>query len=51
MVRPRRRCEDAVDEDAKEILKVHTWRRIATDRRERGEKLKEAKDPTRALVP
>ena len=44
--RPRRRWEDVVDEDVKEIglLKVRSWRRMATDRREWGEKLKDARD-------
>ena len=41
--RPRRRWEDAVDEDAREILKVRSWRRMAADRGEWGEKLKEAR--------
>ena len=43
MGRPRRRWEDAVDEDATEILKVRSWRRMAADRGEWGKKLKEAR--------
>ena len=33
--RPRRRWEDAVDKDAREILKVRSWR-MAADRGEWG---------------
>ena len=52
MGRPRRRWEDAVDENAKEILKVRSWRRMATYRREWGEgKIEGGQGPTRAVVP
>ena len=51
MGRRRRRWEDVVDEDAREILKVRSWRRMAADRGEWGGGIEGGQGPTRAVVP
>jgi hypothetical protein len=49
--KPRKRWIDAVEEDAKELMGVRNWKRIAQDREEWRGLIREAKARHRAVGP